>query len=375
MKRRDFIKLSLLSAGAFGLNVYSDPLFAMAGSRKKKLVFIFLKGGADVLSMFPPVIKSDYREKINNCKDYNTKIEIHPSLGLTQDLINNLMIFTHTGVMGPKSSRSHFEQIEQIEKGYQENIGYFARQLNYSNLKGVAIGTKIPKSLMGADVPLISDLSQINDGFNLSYVEMSRSERLELFNTSKNSDLNTIVPKAIKNYEDIEKGFLNSDSKSTETEKFVSSCETAAKLTQDPRSGDFQPSIITIDFGGWDDHINLDPNNADSAFSKRLKTLNNGLFALNDGMSDETIVVVMSEFGRTLCINPSGGADHGVGSAMMVFGKQVNTLFKGHKFSQSWDFNATEKSSGGESSIAFKVKHDCFEVLNKIINGHVKKAA
>lgn len=395
MKRRDFIKLSLLSAGAFGLNVYSDPLFAMPGNPQKKLVFIFLKGGADVLSMFPPsqileewvpneipeamqgqILKDkikvtsipnkvNYREKINGCRKYNESLDIHPSLTLNDDLIKNLMIFTHTGVQN-NGSRSHFVQIERIEKGYK-NDGYFTRALG--DLKGVAIGSNVPKSFMGADVPLISNLSDINIGFELGDVKMTRSERLKLFNTSKNSVLKTIVPKAIANYNDIEKGFYKSDSKDS---NFVSSCVTAAELTQPPKEGSFEPSIITIDFGGWDDHINLDPNNPDSAFSTRLTTLNKGLIALNDGMSSETIVVVMSEFGRTLCINPSKGADHGVGSAMMVFGKEASPLFKDHKFSQSWDFNATETSSGGESSIAFKVKHDCFDVLNKIINGHVK---
>ena len=365
MKRRDFIKLSLLSASAFGLNVYSDPLFAMAGNPRKKLVFIFLKGGADVLSMFPPTQITSFRETINNSKQYNNDLKIHPSLGLSEDLIKNLMIFTHTGVKA-QGSRSHFVQIEQIEKGYQSN-GYFARALG--NLKGVAIGSNVPKSFMGADVPLISNLSDINKGFDLGEVKMTRSERLALFNTSKNSVLKTIVPKAIEDYDNIEKGFFNSDST---TSDFVSSCVTAAELTQPPKDGSFEPSIITIDFGGWDDHINLDPNNSSSAFSKRLSTLNNGLIALNDGMSSDTIVVVMSEFGRTIRINPSKGADHGVGSAMMVFGKQVNTLFKGHKFNQSWDFSSTDKGSAGASSEAFAVKNDCFEVLDKVINGHVK---
>ena len=381
MKRRDFIKLSLLSAGAFGLNVYSDPLFAMAGNPRKKLVFIFLKGGADVLSMFPPsqwapdglpvaIQGPNYRKEINGCNKYNERLDIHPSLPLTDDLIKNLLIFTHTGVMGVKSSRSHFVQIEQIEKGYKSN-GYFTRALG-TDLKGVAIGSNVPKSFMEADVPLISNLSDINKEFALGNLSMTRPERLGLFMTSKNSVLKTIVPKAIEDYDNIEKGFFNTAST---TSDFVSSCVTAAELTQPPKEGSFEPSIITIDFGGWDDHINLDPNNSSSSFSTRLKTLNNGLIALNKGMSSETIVVVMSEFGRTLCINPSGGADHGVGSAMMVFGEQVKTLFNGHNFSQSWDFNATEKSSGGESSIAFKVKNDCFEVLDKIINGHVNVKA
>jgi uncharacterized protein (DUF1501 family) len=374
MKRRDFIKLSLLSAGAFGLSVYSDPLFAMAGNPRKKLVFIFLKGGADVLSMFPPVKKTDFRDSIDNCKKYNGHLKIHPSLGLSEDLIKNLLIFTHTGVK-ENGSRSHFVQIEQIEKKGNQSKGYFARALG--NLKGVAIGSNVPKSFMGADVPLISNLSDIKTGFDLGKVSMARHERLGLFKTSTNNVLKTLVPSAIDDYDNIESGFYNEKSTGSEFEDY---CKTAAALTQPPKDGDqnsFQPSIITIDFGGWDDHIYLNPNDPGSDFSTRLKTLNDGLVELYKGMSSETIVVVMSEFGRTLCINPSKGADHGVGSAMMVFGKddEAKTLFKDHKFSQSWDFNATEKSSGGDSSIAFAVKHDCFEVLDKIIDGHVKKAA
>jgi uncharacterized protein (DUF1501 family) len=316
MKRRDFIKLSLLSASTLGLNFYSVPTFGMGGKSRNKLIYIFLKGGADPLSIFPP--SSGFpRPQIKNVIKYNAQLGIHPLLDLENiRKSKHLQIFTHIGVDPKFHVRSHFEQIEQIERGYiKDGAGFFSRHINNNpnlNLKAVAIGGQIPDSLLGADVPLITKISDLTKGFDAGVLKTGRSERLELFKNNKypESRFSQTAMNAINNYDALAEGYSDPAKYSSDT--FVQACQAAAMLSQSPgNQGTFDPSIMTIDFGGWDDHISLNADSETSEFSNRVKKLNDGLKALYEGMSENTLVVVMSEFGRTININNNGGTDHG----------------------------------------------------------------
>jgi len=68
--------------------------------------------------------------------------------------------------------------------------------------------------------------------------------------------------------------------------------------------------FITLNEGGWDHHGGLFP-----ALRKRLPTFENTIATLIEdleerGLLDETLVVVLGEFGRTPKINKGGGRDH-----------------------------------------------------------------
>jgi len=76
-----------------------------------------------------------------------------------------------------------------------------------------------------------------------------------------------------------------------------------------------------IDVGGWDTHIN--EGATAGALANNLRSLGHGLQALADGLGDEwknTVVFVISEFGRTFKENGNRGTDHGHGSTHWVLG-------------------------------------------------------
>jgi uncharacterized protein (DUF1501 family) len=361
MKRRDFLSLSVLSTAALGMNFYSSPLFGMSGTSNKKLVFIFLKGGADVLSMFPSAAK-DATRTINNPIKHAGYL-LHPSL---KDLAginpSHMAILHHVGVKKRRSIRSHFEQIDLIERGYLKN-GFLARALNNKKLKGITIGANSPLSVMGADVPLISSLKDLKSGFNLGKKE-TRTQRLELMKDDTDSALDRTIEAAQNNYDALEEGYANNVKE--EGNGFVQACETASFLTKDPAKGDFNPSIITIDFGGWDDHASLNANDPKSGFSTRANTLASGIKKLYEGMSNDTYVVVMTEFGRTLYVNGNDGTDHGEGGAMLVLGAGAKNLFSGSQYLKAWDF---KKIVGAEkSSHAFQVVTEWSDVMKVIMS-------
>jgi uncharacterized protein (DUF1501 family) len=81
-----------------------------------------------------------------------------------------------------------------------------------------------------------------------------------------------------------------------------------------------------VDIGGWDTHVN--EGNANGYLAGRLGELGRGLAGFTDEIGPEdwtdTVVVVISEFGRTFRENGDKGTDHGHGSAYWVLGGGVN---------------------------------------------------
>lgn len=81
-----------------------------------------------------------------------------------------------------------------------------------------------------------------------------------------------------------------------------------------------------VDVGGWDTHVNQGA--ATGYLADRLGELGRGLagFAEEIGPADwrDTVVVVISEFGRTFRENGDHGTDHGHGSVYWVMGGGVN---------------------------------------------------
>ncbi len=79
-----------------------------------------------------------------------------------------------------------------------------------------------------------------------------------------------------------------------------------------------------IGLGGWDTHVNQ--GNHKGQLAGRLRPLGEGLAALARGLGEawrDIIIVVLSEFGRTVRENGNGGTDHGHGNVIWVLGGPV----------------------------------------------------
>jgi uncharacterized protein (DUF1501 family) len=79
-----------------------------------------------------------------------------------------------------------------------------------------------------------------------------------------------------------------------------------------------------VDVGGWDTHVN--EGGADGYLANRIGELGRGLAALPAALGDkwnDTLVIVVSEFGRTFHENGDRGTDHGHGSIYWVLGGAV----------------------------------------------------
>jgi uncharacterized protein (DUF1501 family) len=80
-----------------------------------------------------------------------------------------------------------------------------------------------------------------------------------------------------------------------------------------------------VDVGGWDTHVN--EGGAQGALASNLAGLGRGLGSFAQALGPEwknTVVVVLSEFGRTFRENGNHGTDHGHGSVYWVLGGAIN---------------------------------------------------
>jgi uncharacterized protein (DUF1501 family) len=96
--------------------------------------------------------------------------------------------------------------------------------------------------------------------------------------------------------------------------------EAAARLLTAPGG----PGAAVLGFDGWDTHANQ--GGAQGQLAGRLGGLDAALRALKVGMGaqwGDTLVLVVTEFGRTVAENGTGGTDHGTGGAAFVLGGAV----------------------------------------------------
>jgi uncharacterized protein (DUF1501 family) len=93
------------------------------------------------------------------------------------------------------------------------------------------------------------------------------------------------------------------------------------------------PRIGALAFDGWDTHVNEGPNKG--RLADLLGALDAAFAAIATHMGDawkDTVVVAMTEFGRTARINGSGGTDHGTATVALLAGGAV----KGGRVVADW---------------------------------------
>jgi uncharacterized protein (DUF1501 family) len=98
---------------------------------------------------------------------------------------------------------------------------------------------------------------------------------------------------------------------------FAEAAGTAARFLAKPDG----PRVGAVGFIGWDTHIN--EGAASGQLANLLGALDGALAAIETNMGDawrETVVTVITEFGRTARINGTNGTDHGTGTVAFLAG-------------------------------------------------------
>ena len=99
--------------------------------------------------------------------------------------------------------------------------------------------------------------------------------------------------------------------------EYVATAGAAAKYLAQPDG----PRVGAAGFVGWDTHIN--EGAADGQLAALLGALDAAIAAIEKAMGEawsETVVAVITEFGRTARINGTDGTDHGTGTVAVLVG-------------------------------------------------------
>jgi uncharacterized protein (DUF1501 family) len=126
--------------------------------------------------------------------------------------------------------------------------------------------------------------------------------------------------------------------------------------------------VAVVDYGGWDFHDAMGPVSGGTMRSK-AQGLSDALTAFHEDLGSligEVTLVVMSEFGRTIGVNGSGGTDHGRGGTMMVMSGNAVPGVHG-------DYPAGPLSDGPEGDLA--VTTDFRTVLTEVLTSRVGTGA
>jgi uncharacterized protein (DUF1501 family) len=123
--------------------------------------------------------------------------------------------------------------------------------------------------------------------------------------------------------------------------------------------------VAFADIGGWDTHANQGA--ARGQLANHLKEFGNGIATLYCDLGDRmrnVVIVTMTEFGRAVRQNGSGGTDHGHASALFVVGGRV----KGGNVYGQWPGLAPEQLHEGRD---LALTTDFRTVFSEILTGHM----
>jgi uncharacterized protein (DUF1501 family) len=107
--------------------------------------------------------------------------------------------------------------------------------------------------------------------------------------------------------------------------------------------------VFWVETGGYDTHSGQ--GSSGGAYGNLMGTLGDGLWAFysdvrNQGLANDTTVIVFSEFGRRISENGSAGTDHGAAGVMMAFGGMVRGGLYGTAASLTPGSPTLENNSG-----------------------------
>ena len=343
MLRRDFLKFS---AGTTGLTLL--PLGAQgwaasnpAGGRRR-LVVVFLRGAVDGLNVVVPYGDSAYYDarptiaiqppgSAGGALELDGRFGLHPALApLLPFWRERSLAFIHASG-SPDPTRSHFTAQDYMESGTPGRSatrdGWMNRLLSalpgaHQSTSAVSFGPTLPRILSGrmsvanvplgrgADHPLPIDRPVINASFDRLYAGNDPMSRAYKEGMAMRAKLMA----------DLETDMVAADNGAPSPVGFSSDTEHLARLVaRDPAV-----ELAFFALGGWDTHVN--EGAAEGQLAGHLRPLAEGLSALAKGIGPayrDTVILVVSEFGRTVRENGNRGTDHGHGNVMWVMGGPV----------------------------------------------------
>jgi uncharacterized protein (DUF1501 family) len=365
---------SFLTRAAFGAEVTGGH---------KKLVVLFQRGAADGLNIVVPHGEPSYyqmrpslaipRTGENGVIDLDGMFGLHPSLAPFKPLWDQKHLAIVHAAGSPDTTRSHFDAQDYMESGtpgYKgTEDGWLNRTLHMespdkaSPFRAVALGPSLPRILLGAQ-PAVA-INNIADfgvgGRNPSAAPLSNTFEA-MYSQSVDSVLHGTGQEtfdAVKMLKSADPGrYTPAPGANYPRGRFSDALRQLAQLMK----ADLGVQVAFSDIGGWDHHVNEQPQltNILRDFSQSIAAFWTDL----GDMAGDTVVVTMSEFGRTARENGNRGTDHGHANVMFVLGGPV----RGGRVYGQWPGLAPEQLYEGRD---LALTTDFRRVLGEAVYRHV----
>ncbi|HEX3409151.1 MAG TPA: DUF1501 domain-containing protein, partial [Candidatus Binataceae bacterium] len=327
---------------------------ALSGdSSRKRLVVIFLRGAVDGLNLVIPYGDPQYYEQRPTIAlargggdgalvDLDGHFGLNPALAsLMPQWQDGTLAFIHA-CGSPDPTRSHFDAQDYMESGTpgvkSTGDGWMNRVIAalpgaHTPTEAVSLGPTVPRILSGPLVvanvalgragarPLPMDNPRIEASFDRLYSGNDELSRTYQEGRAARTRLRT----------ELQQDMVAADNGAPSPNGFSADTGRLARLiARDPGI-----RLAFLALGGWDTHVN--EGSATGQLANHLKPLGEGLanFVKDLGSAyHDTVILVISEFGRTLHENGNGGTDHGHGNVMWVMGgpvrgRQIYSQWKG----------------------------------------------
>lgn len=348
--RRYFLKSSgalALYCGFSPARLLANPDSATTVAKGKTLVIIFLRGGMDGLNFIVPYGDPAYaglRKNIligasgqpDGALDLDGFFGLHPRAAALQPLFAAGQARALHAVGYDLNTRSHFEEQDTWETGVIGNTvssdGWLNRHLATSKghgpVRAVSIGDNLPRILRGkASAFALHGIADLNFPSVAKGDDVAMRAALEHAYCTPMPDHRVAAQDLLSDTAETTIAGIDIIKKSA-GEKYVPGAtypknELARRLSEAARliKADIGLEVIEIDYGGWDTHQGQ--GGVIGNYGNLVQNLADGLAAFHKDLGErmkDTLLLTISDFGRTAAENGTGGTDHGWANCMLALG-------------------------------------------------------
>lgn len=310
---------------AFTAGRYSLALASAA--TPKRFVVVILRGALDGMSAVVPygdAALADWRTPLvppqpgaaGGLLDLGGFYGLHPALAGLHGLYQAGELLPVHAVAGPYRVRSHFEAQDYLEFGADHAMtsGWMNR---LAQELPAAPGGADTALAVGADIPLmLRGAAAVGSWLPQSFAQPAPELYARLLELYRHDPVTgPAVAEGLK-----ERGFTEAtlgQPAAGGPGGFAALCHGAGRLLAAAEG----PRLAVLEIGGWDTHTQQA-----NRLVFPLRQLDAGMVQLKAGLGAawrDSAVLVMTEFGRTVRVNGTGGTDHGTGTVAFLLGGDV----------------------------------------------------